>query len=148
MHISSNYNVSFGHIYSQAVDKVIKNSADITKKQESQLNKTVDRAAGFQKSVITASTSQGLVLLSSTAAGNRQIEKTYPMGYDAKTNIEQLQSAVQDAEKLEKTGRPVIQPLKGNVSASLLMGSTEEEGRNSRYQNIYSKTINGYNAKF
>lgn len=139
MQISSNYNVSFGHIYSQALDSVLKNSEKMTRKQETQLNEAVKKASGFQKSVITSSTSKGLVLLTSDKNGNRVLEKTYPMTYITNTNIEQLKDVVKDAERLEKSDLADINPVK-------IAGRPESVGFN--YQYIYDKTINGYSAKF
>ncbi|MBR6162648.1 hypothetical protein IKQ26_01980 [bacterium] len=143
MQISSNYNVSFGHIYSNAVDSVLKRSNKLTQKQENQIGEAVEKAAAFKKSVITSSTTKGLVLLTADKNGQRQLEKTYPMGIDAKTNIEQLETAVKDAEKLEKLGLPEITPAK-----KVITGTTDYIDGQYYYPNIYKNVYNGYNTTF
>ena len=146
MQISSKYNVSLGHIYSNAVDKVLKNiDGKLTSKQEKRLSQAVDRASMLNKSVLT-SKSQGLVLL--TGENNtRNIYKIYPLGYDAKTNLDQLEDAVKDAEELEKTSLPSIDPLKGSTEIQQSKGFCENP-QHSCYQYIFNKTYNGYTAKF
>jgi len=146
MQISSNYNVSFGHIYSNAVDSVLRNHEGLTKKQEAQLDKTVERASALNKSVITSSTQKGLVLLFSEN-GQRALYKTYPLGSDIKTKLEQLEDVVKDAEHLEKSELQDIDPLMGTKAGKSTKGFCESI-KNYPYQHVYDKTYNGYAAKF
>ncbi len=144
--INNSTKVSFGHIYSNAVDIILQRSEPLSKKQEAKLYQAVARAAELNKSVITSSTSKGLVLLVANSAGTRNIYKTYHTGHDAKTNIAQLIDAVKDAEELEKTNLADINPLKKGVSVESSVGRPESLGCNC--QHIYNKTINGYNSSF
>ena len=137
---------SFGHIYSNTVDAVLHASDSPKKKQEAKLYDTVSRASTLNKSVITSSTTKGIVLLTSNDSGKRSIFKTYPIGYDLKTNMAQLEEAVKDAENLEKTSLPKINPLKKGITAESAIGRPEKCSCSYRY--IYNKTINGYNADF
>ncbi len=139
-------NVSFGHIYSNALDSVLRNNGRLNRKQEAKLYDAVSRAAQLNKSVITASTSKGLVLLTSGETGHREIYSTYHLRSDAKTNIEQLESVVKDAEALEKKDLPVINPLKKGASVESSIGRPDNRSCNLQY--IYNKTYNGYNTSF
>lgn len=143
--INNSTKVSFGHIYSNAVDTIIKHSEPLNRKQEAKLLNAVERAAELNKSVITASTSKGLVLLTANSAGSRDIHKTYSLSCDAKTNISQLEDAVKDAERLEKTDLAEIKQLKGGITASTV-GRPESVSCNC--QHIYNNTLNGYTARF
>ncbi len=137
---------SFGHIYSNTVDTVLKSNEPLKRKQETKLNDSVVRASKLNKSVITSSTTKGIVLLTAGDSGNRHIYKTYPTGYDLKTNLEQLEAAVKDAEELENTSLPKINPLKEGITAREAIGIPER--CNYNYTHIYEHTLNGYNAKF
>lgn len=151
--INNSTRVSFGHIYSNAVDSVIEHSKPLTKKEriftkkeEAKFDNLVTRASELNKSVITSSTSKGLVLLTANTSGRRDIHDTYTLGHDAKTNLEQLDAVVKEAEALEKTDLPNINPLRKGASRDSMIG--KPVNGDSRFENIYNKTINGFNAIF
>jgi hypothetical protein len=137
---------SFGHIYSNTVDTVLQAPEQLKKKQEAKLYDMVSRASKLNKSVITSSTSKGLVLLTANDCGTRNIYKTYKTSHDLKTNLEQLETAVKDAEALEETSLPKINPLKAGITRNEAIGRPERH--NTGYTYIYNQTLNGYNSDF
>ena len=146
--INNTPKASFGHIYSQAVDTVLKNYGPSTKKEEAKLYDTVSRASRLHKSVITSSFTKGFVLLTAGESGKRNIYKTFPVSEhgDFKSNFVQLEKAVKEAEQLEKTSLPKINPIKDGISSEAAKGIPDNLNYNRHY--IYDKTINGYKTDF
>lgn len=145
--INNAQRTSFGHIYSQTIDTVLKAGEPSGKKEEIKLYNAVKRASELDKSVITSSTTKGFVLLTKGKDGKRDIYKTYQVFDDFKSNLGQLETAVKDAEALEKTSLPSINPLKNGISSETAKGIPEKYSHNHYYY-IYDKTLNGYNTNF